>query len=406
MTSFVQSSNSMTKEELIYQIDELFNESLESVMERERTTFDRLAGDNCNELILYGTGKLGRRTLLGLRKLGIKPLAFCDKNSGTWGKDVEGLKVLSPEEAVKTYGAKGTFVVTIWNDKLGHPLNEVSRGLKSWGDVKIVSFLSLYWKYPKQFLPYFSADLPQNTHRNKNQIKFVANLLTDSYSRECFLGHIKWRLNGDFKYLLCAIDERQYFTKSIYNIATDEVFVDCGAYNGDTLRDFLMLYNSIFSKYYALEPDSKNREKLNRYIDSLEYTIRSKINVLDVAASNENGKLKFNNSGAIDSSVSDQGDSEVDCMTLDKVAGKNPISFIKIDIEGAELNAINGAKRVISKFSPIIAIAAYHNPNDIWLILYEIQKIYDSYLYFIRPHAAGGWENILYCIPHNRSTHN
>ena len=92
------------------------NESPESVAERERTAHDKLTKSFKNRLILFGTGKLGRRTLKGLREVGIEPLGFCDNNSVIWGSDIEGLKVFSPKNAVSEFGAIAAFVVTIWND--------------------------------------------------------------------------------------------------------------------------------------------------------------------------------------------------------------------------------------------------------------------------------------------------
>jgi FlaA1/EpsC-like NDP-sugar epimerase len=134
----------MKKEELISELYALLNESPESVAERERTAHDKLTKSFKNRLILFGTGKLGRRTLKGLREVGIEPLAFCDNNSVIWGSDIEGLKVLSPEKAVSEFGANAAFVVTIWNNTLGHPLEVVRQQLQSYGNCAVVSFLPLY----------------------------------------------------------------------------------------------------------------------------------------------------------------------------------------------------------------------------------------------------------------------
>lgn len=392
----------MKKEELISELYALLNESPESVAERERTAHDKLTKSFKNRLILFGTGKLGRRTLKGLREVGIEPLAFCDNNSVIWGSDIEGLKVLSPEKAVSEFGANAAFVVTIWNNTLGHPLEVVRQQLQSYGNCAVVSFLPLYWKYHRQFLPYFSLGLPRNIITKKAEVIEFAEILSDSYSRACYLAHIDFRLKGDFRILMNPIDGAQYFVKELLNNLSEEVFIDCGAFNGDTLREFLRFTGNKFLKYFAVEPDTKNSRQLLDYIHSLDSTIQNKIEVSHFCASKFEGKVKFNNSGAIDSSISKSGDIEIACTRLDSLIKCNKPTFLKIDIEGGEADDINGGQGMISQHNPTLAIAAYHRPNDIWSLGCDIKKINPNYLFYLRAHAFGGWENILYAVPHCR----
>lgn len=143
----------MRKEQLISELEVLLNGSPESVAERERTTHDKLSTPFNNQLIRFGTGKLGRSTLKGLREVGIEPLAFCDNNAVIWGSDIEGLKVLSPEQAVSDFGSKAAFVVTIWNDTLGHPLEEVREHFNHTVIALIVSFCRYTENITKNFSP-------------------------------------------------------------------------------------------------------------------------------------------------------------------------------------------------------------------------------------------------------------
>ena len=92
----------------------LLAEGVEGARRRESTRFDELAGSNTKELVLFGAGNLGRRTLAGLRTIGIEPLCFIDNDEAKWGRNLNGLLVLSPKEGVKLYGSRATFVVTIW----------------------------------------------------------------------------------------------------------------------------------------------------------------------------------------------------------------------------------------------------------------------------------------------------
>jgi len=95
------------------QLDHLLSESLSSVIERERSTFDQAAGPLKKSLVLFGAGGNGRKTLAGLRSLGIEPLAFVDNNSTGWNQFIDGLQVLSPLDAVTKFSQEAVFVVPI-----------------------------------------------------------------------------------------------------------------------------------------------------------------------------------------------------------------------------------------------------------------------------------------------------
>src|SRR3954453_6466881 len=95
------------------QIETLLSEGSAGAIRRERTSFDELAGPFGKSLVLFGAGGIGRKTLAGLRKLGIEPLAFADNNEKLYAQPMNGVRVMSPKDAASRYGDKATFVVTI-----------------------------------------------------------------------------------------------------------------------------------------------------------------------------------------------------------------------------------------------------------------------------------------------------
>lgn len=392
----------MTKEELISDLKDLLSESMDSVIEREKSTFDQLAFPHGDSLILFGTGKLGRRTLKGLRELGIEPLAFCDNNSGIWGSDIEGLKVLPPEQAVREFGAQAAFVVTIWNDTLGHPLDEVREQLQSYGSCTVVSFLPLHWKHPKQFLPYFSLDLPSKILAGREEVLAINPLIADAESRLNFFKNIKSRFKGALEILPRPIDKGIQFKNEFLKPNPQEVFIDAGAYNGDTLKLLLESSPFEFREFIALEPDPHNFNALNEFIGSLNHAVSSKITTFPVAVSNFNGEICFDGSGTEQAKISSAGHIKVDCCSIDDLLNDKEVTFIKMDIEGAEPEAIEGASEIIKEKSPILAISVYHQLDHLWKIVSLINKINTGYSFLFRPHAAGGWDYILYAVPQNR----
>lgn len=92
------------------ELDSLLDEDVTSVINRERTFFDKLAEGFGKSLVLFGAGNLGRKVLARLRQDNIEPLAFTDNNPGLWGKDLDGIKVLSPEDAAKKFGDQAAFI--------------------------------------------------------------------------------------------------------------------------------------------------------------------------------------------------------------------------------------------------------------------------------------------------------
>src|SRR3954471_8953647 len=90
--------------DLLGELDELLAEDVISARRREASTFDAVAGDRAADIVLFGAGGLGRRTLVGLRADGVEPLAFVDNNPSRWGTEIDGLAVMSPVEAAARHG--------------------------------------------------------------------------------------------------------------------------------------------------------------------------------------------------------------------------------------------------------------------------------------------------------------
>jgi hypothetical protein len=255
----------------------LLSEDITSAYRRERSLFDQLAQPFEKSLVLYGSGSLGKKTLAGLRTLGIEPHAFVDRNESLWKSWLDGLQVLSPQEAVDQYGRTSVFVVTIWNPATGQAFNDARKILMEYGPVKVVSFIPLYYKYAEVFLPYYSADLPHKILRQAELVRKAFHLLSDDKSREEYIANLSFRLKGDLNELNCPVDSPQYFPDDILTLLPTEVFIDCGAYDGDTLKDYLGI-QSEFSGYIAYEPDPLNFKQLLEFIAGLDTKLKSKIN--------------------------------------------------------------------------------------------------------------------------------
>lgn len=389
------------------QLDELLTETPSHASRRAASTFDALAGDRAERIVLFGAGGLGRRTLAGLRKLGKPPLAFADNNKAAWGSTIEGVPVLSPQEAAERYRDNSVFVVTIWRAGGTHRFEHTRTQLASLCIQRIAHAGHLFWKYPDVFLPFYAMDLPQCVFEKPGDVRKGFELLADDESRKHFLEQVRWRLWLDFANLSSPGPEPQYFPPSLFAWSKDELFIDVGAYDGDTVRQIATLFGGDFNRIVSLEPDPVNVAKLHATVQSLPANVRQRVETFPLAVGADAGRLKIEPSGLPSSQVG-SGSHEVECVRLDGFLPEHKIrpTFIKMDIEGAEPAALQGARNVIRECRPILAICAYHLQNHLWKIPLLIAEIEPSYRFFLRPHNEEAWDLVCYAVPPERCLRN
>ncbi len=381
---------------------ELLSEDISGLKVRETTTFDRLVAPFEASLVLFGAGNLGRRTLKGLRQVGVEPLAFADNNPDLWNKPVDGLLVLSPGEAAAKFGHRAAFVITIWGACSSHRIPQTQHRLHNLHCTRVVSFAPLYWKYPQVFLPYFCFDLPHKFIQQADQIRAGFRLWADEPSRREYLAQLRFRFWLDFDSLTGPVAGEQYFPDDLFECSPDEVFVDCGAFDGDTLRVFLKRQEGSFKQIVALEPDPLNFQTLQEYISRLDSSVRDKITIMPIAAGAAIGKARFTGDGLESSSISSNGTIEVKVAPLDEILQGISTTYIKMDIEGAEPEALEGAARIIRKDLPILATSVYHCFDHLWRLPLLIQARSQRYRFFLRPHGNEAFDLVCYAVPSDR----
>lgn len=361
---------------------ELLQEPVAAAKEREAVTFKNLAG--ARPLVLFGAGGLGRRTLSGLRARGVEPLAFCDNNQALWGKEVEGLRVLSLAHAAAQFGRTAAFVITVWGGRPTDRMTDRITQLRSAGCEIVLPFGFLYWRYPELF-PHYAANAAHRVLEQKEAVLACAELWADEASRLEYLAQVRWRLWFDFAGLPDPAPGPLYFRR----IGNEEVLVDCGAFDGDTVRSFLDISGGRYKKIFAFEPDPANFQKL-----SLMPGIAAK----QAAVGRANGVVSFSAEGS-EASSAGKGSLQVECVALDEyLKGERP-TFIKMDIEGFEPEALAGARGIIERDAPQLAISVYHAQEHLWEIPLQIQRYHPDYRFYLRPHVYDVWDLVCYALP-------
>jgi len=379
------------------ELNELLNEDIFSAIRRSLNLFKNEIKKSNGNIILVGSGNLGRKVNFALKKNGIQIRAFIDNNPNRWDQTIDNVKILDPKYAIEMYGERCLFIVCIWSPK--NSFIKIRSKLKQIGCKNVIHFSTIIWRFPDDILPHYQFETPYYYLLNSDRIKYTFKMLSDNESKIQYLKHIKYRLYGKLDELPPPNFNDEYFPEDIVKLDEKTNFVDCGAFDGDTLKSFLKINENSFNKYFAIEPDKLNYSKLIDYINKLPKNIQKKVYPINAAVGRTTGKMSFNNAGGISSSISNIGNTEVVVYSLDEKLYKEHPYFIKLDIEGFEKQALLGSTKIIKNLSPILAVCIYHLPSDLWEIPILLEKINPNYRFYIRTHDEDGLQIVLYCIP-------
>ena len=316
--------------------------------------WQKLARTN-RPIVLYGMGNGAEIMMKQLEKYGISVSGFFASDDFVRGQFFKGFKVMTFSEAKKTFPDMIALV------SFGTQRKEV-----------IDNILSLDCELYAPEVPVvgenvFTLDFAR-LHRA--EIEKAYSLLADDKSRKVFEEVIEYKLDGKISHLINCQSEDSL---ELFDFTETENYLDLGAYNGDTVIEFINKspkYNSIT----AIEPDVKNFKKLQKNTENLD-----NITLINKAISDKSGIIKFSTAGGRNSRVG--GENEILSTSIDDL-NKN-FSFIKFDVEGQELSAIKGGVNVIKKH-PKMLVSAYHRSEDIFTIPLAVNEINKNYKIYLR----------------------
>jgi FkbM family methyltransferase len=377
------------------QLDRLLAETLDHARgrrEQEFAWFDK----ELHPLALYGAGTLGRSVLKRLRVLGIEPVAFADDTPEKQGDLVDGVEVMTPSEVVRRFSADTIFVVTILNPQLS--FLKAKEKLHAGSTSRVVSFLSLAWRYPEVFLPYYQFEKPESLLEKSAGIKRAFGLWSDEESRRQYVDQLRFRLYLDFESLPANSHEGYFPHDVITPLPDNTVFVDCGAFDGDSIRDFITLQGNNFTRIYAFEPDAINFSRLKEFVAGK--GLADKTEIFHAAVGQTRTRVAFNATGNMSATLASDGEETVELLPLDEIVNPDEgLIFLKFDVEGGEDEALNGAQLLLKKAKPIVALSIYHRPDDLWSLPLRLHSFDPDYKYYLRTQGEDGMDVICYAVP-------
>ncbi len=217
-------------------------------------------------------------------------------------------------------------------------------------------------------------------------------LLADERSKADFLNVLNFKVSGKVSYLFDAHYEKPLLYEEILHLGENEVIVDLGAYDGDTIREFLTATDGKYKKIFAFEPDAKNFRKLTAKTGNMK-----NLECFNIGAWDKKETLFFQKKKGRNSHQADEG-IPVNFDSVDNTV-KDEVTFIKMDIEGAELKALEGARHTIELHRPKLYVCAYHRNEDMFALPLKIKDICADYKIYFRQHPyIPAWEANFYAV--------
>lgn len=326
--------------------DEQLEENLGKVVVKYKDTFycwgleqyyNRHPENRKRSFVVFGAGFMGRSTIRTLNYLGLVIDGVVDNSSKLQGTEVAGIEIENPNVISQKY-AESIIIVAV---------------------------------------------------TKRYQLEMYYQLLNMGISDELICMHQEGGLYCDFG--------KQYFDLNVLEPKSDdEVFVDAGCYDGKSSINASQWAKGRLKKVYAFEPDANSIKQCESAISS----IGCEYELFNIATWSKRDTLCFDvhNNAGYGSKVSNIGEALVNADSIDNMLNGKPVTYIKLDVEGSEIETLKGAINTIKKYRPQMAISIYHKPEDIVEIPVFLEQLHLNYKYYIRQYQTRKCETTLYCV--------
>ncbi len=184
---------------------------------------------------------------------------------------------------------------------------------------------------------------------------------------------------------------KMYIEPDIIPLTKDDVFVDGGCFDGLTALDVQEAVQKGVRKIYAYEPDLVNLDKCRENMKELKNVV-----LINAGLFSCFGEVYFNSNAGESSAISENGNEKITVSTIDREAPD--ATFIKMDIEGAELEALKGGAETIKRNKPKLAISIYHKPEDLLELPLYLKELVPEYKLYLRHYSMAYMECVLFAI--------
>lgn len=329
-------------------------------------------------VVLYGMGDGADKVIAAFERYGIEISAVMASDGFVRGQTFQGFRVKSLSEVEREFG---DFAVALC---FASQLPDVMAAIKS---------VASRHKTLVPSVPVFGDALFDGgfISNNIDSMNAAYALMADDLSRRVYENVLAFYHTGEIS-LLDGITTDKSEAFSLLNLGSNEVYVDLGAYNGDTIDEFLSHSGGAYRKIIALEPNAKNFEKLKAHCEGME-----RVELWPLGAWKENAVLTFNNKAGRNSAIAAEG-VRTRVAAVDSLLCGIRAGYVKADVEGADYETLLGMRKTLAD-KPKLNFAAYHRFEDIFRLPLLIRELNPDYRIYLRHHPyIPAWDTNLYCI--------
>ncbi len=348
-------------------------------------------------IIVFGAKEMCEICIRYLERMEIRVDLICDNDKNCYGKLVtdngRSIEIVSVEEAMSRYKEILCFVAAG-----AHHHEAISRQLEPYHITELILKWHLdFYLETVMHICYYKIPLC-------DKVKELLDFYEDEESLKIIWAHIAMlfpvenvpeELAAIKMESLCV--KPQYFLEDGRYLQGEGIMIDCGAYIGDTLDDFLhkTKYND-FEQYDCYEMTPPTYEQLKQNLDCLPAEVRNKIHPYNVGVGETDADLRYRFNAIGGSTIMPNGETSAKIIKLDSAYKDKKVTFIKMDIEGSEQAALRGAQAVITACHPLCAICVYHSVSAFWEIPRILKQYVPEYKLILRHHTTYWDDTVCY----------
>lgn len=334
--------------------------------------------------MIYGASDAGRNYVNVLRSYDIPVACLVDDDPQKQGQQYEGIRIFSLNDYKENRTGKETILIASYSpgviiQKLKAENPDLYKSVK-WSDFYL-------WENGLDYYAYYQ--------KHMEMLQSVYGLLFDEKSKVVFENLLNYKITRDPALIKDIQDDvrEQYFTSEIMRFTDKEIFMDLGAYTGDTIIHFSDSVHGTYEKIIAVEPDEENYKQLKKNTDTF-----TDIEYYPDGIAEKDGEARFMAQALYTSHFDEEGEQCIRTRSVDSILKGAQVTFVKADIEGLETEMLKGARATIEKYKPKLAVAVYHKKEDIFRIPLLLYNYRNDYKFFMRHYTEMPIDTVLYAV--------
>ncbi len=346
------------------------------------------------KVAVYGSGTAAAECIRLLTSQGVQITHVLDGN--TKRTQVESISIVSPESSIISMEIRRATPVVIGIFNCAVNLSAIITRLHSLGWGAVFTYFDFHHHLSSALGERYWLTARDFYRPHREDIQELDSLWADSTSRSIYRALLRFRVTGNLAELP-ELTSPQYFPADLPAVPQPLRLIDGGAFDGDTLIALKELKLPV-EEIVAFEPDLPNFVKLAQVGREMRASI-PRMTLVPCGLWSATAQLHFSSGNASGSALSGAGETVIPVVSLDDALPSFEPNLIKLDIEGAEPEALAGAKAMIQRAKPRLAVCVYHKPDHLWTLPLMLHRWNLGYRMHLRAHMHNGFDTVLYAIP-------